>query len=180
MNNNYQSGLTLVELMVTSAITIIIIGTATMLVSTGGRMYNTGWTQTVATIDTSLAAQRMEREIREAAYVTLSTDGTKLTYYSPQTDSSGNYLVPMIASTTAKYFQVTNGSLYWSDKQQPLLTNIQATDPTTSSSYTPFTNVYPGTILRGVKILICVRKTTPTGNDNSRISTTVYVRNLAQ
>ncbi len=178
MKTQSNLGMSLVELMVAMAITTLIVLGSTSLVIMGGRIYQGGWADSTMSMDGGLAMQRLAGELRSAAYMEIVNSGNQINYYMPNAQTNGDFIAPMIASTTQKWFRVQNGNLEWSGRTAPLLTGLLTTDPATGQSYTPFTNVFPTARLRGLRILLNIRKVTNAGNRDYRIGQMVYLRNM--
>lgn len=170
-------GMTLVELLVSLAITTLIVVGSTMLITMGGRIYQGGWYDSTMSMDGGVAMQRLASELRCAAYVEIVNSGNQVNYYMPVADSNGVFTLPMLTSTTQKYFRVQNGNLEWSGRTAPLLTGLLSIDPSTGQSYAPFSNLFPTAALRGISVLLNIRKTTSAGSRDYRIGQMIYMRN---
>ncbi len=178
MRNLTNKGMSLVELMVAMAITTMIVIGSTSLVIMGGRIYQGGWADSTVSMDGGLAMQRLSNELRSAAYMEIANNGNQINYYMPSAQNNGDFIAPMLASTTQRWFRVQNGNLEWSGRTAPLITGLLTTDPSTGQSYTPFANVFPTARLRGIRILLNVRRVTNSGNRDYRIGQMVFLRNM--
>lgn len=157
-----RKGMTLIELLAATTITLILLFAILPMMSTTVRAWHRTSHDTATTMDITLAMRRIASELRYAKETNTNTSGTQL-----------NYVLP---NSTSANFRVENGNLVWSWSNRPLLRGIVLSDPQFGGAYPPFQMAY-GANNRAVIVRLCVRVNTPAGIRTHRLQQLVVLRN---
>lgn len=183
-----RRGMTLVELMAAMAIMGLTVAAMLSLFVFGTRTSR----RTIADVNTaqtnSQALRRISETLREAATVSISNNGTVVTYQLPQRMNSNDpvtgereLIIPVVGDGVNRTFTVSNGTLTDSVNGRVLLRGIMATDPEPDS--TQFNQTYPPFQLstigsrRAVTIQLITSERVGGQQRVARLKTTTLIRN---
>lgn len=183
-----KRGFTLVELMVAMTIIgLLITGMMTVFSESMKSFYKTNTDINLVT-QNSLGMQRVAGTLRSAVSMTISSDGTKVTYYLPKVSGAADavtgekeYLYPMVADTVAQSFTVSGGELKDDSSGRTLAKNVVLVDPDPKSSqynktYAPFQATTVGS-RRALTINFITQDQVLGQPRYTRMKTTVILRN---
>lgn len=160
-----QRGMTLVELLVASSVTLILLFAILPLMSTSVRAWHRTSHDVATTMDVTLAMRRIASELRYAKSIMITEGGQKI-----------NYILP---DNTSAYFKLSGNDLVWSwaPSGQPLLRGVVASDSAFGGTYPIFELAFGGGNSRAVLVRLCVRVNTPAGIRTHRMQQLVVLRN---
>lgn len=182
-----RRGATLVEVMVGSALTaLVLLGTLATLYA-GTRSWVLGQSLIDAEVDGSQAIRSLSLELREAMAVTVATDGQSLTYRMPRRNAAGDFVVPaewdgvnrraILAANASGRFTLSIGV---AGSERALTRNLILVDPDMpgTPTYRVFT-AGPGRITREIQIMVITRTNGPRGEPvYHRVRETLFLRNI--
>lgn len=187
MKNRRLRGTTLVEAMVASVVTGLVLFTAVGTLYSGMRSWIQGLGLINAELDGTQAVRRLNQELREAMSVQVASDGQSLTYRMPQRNAQGDFVVPPLWDGVQRRAIVTalsNGSYSLgfgiAGQEYTISRNIILRDPEVSGAptYRVFTPG-PGGITRQVDVMIVTRTYGPRGAPiYQRVRETLFLRNV--
>lgn len=160
-----KKGMTLIELLVASSVTLILLLALLPLMSSSVRAWHRTSHDVATTMDVTLAMRRIASELRYAKSVLITDGGQKIQYILPD--------------NTSAYFKLSDGgNLIWSwGGQEPLLRGVVTSDPEYGGTYPIFQLAFGGGTSRAVLVRLCVRVNTPAGIRTHRAQQLVVLRN---
>lgn len=187
MRRKCRRGITLVESMVASMLTILVLSASLGTLYSGMRSWVQGQSLIEAETDATQAIRRLNQELREAMAVTVASDGYSVTYRLPSRNGTGDFIVPPVWDGVSRRAIVTsagNGrytlSVGISGSEAVLTRNVIITDPEVNGA--PAYRVFvpgPGGITRQVNIMLVTRTTGPKGKPiYSRVRESLFLRNI--
>jgi Tfp pilus assembly protein PilE len=181
--NRARRGMTTFEMMIATAILTVVLLAGTGVMSTTIQSWARGTAGADAENETSYVVRFVAYRLQEAYSATVSGDGSTVTYFMPQRDMSGNYIVPIVPEATSRSFYLAGGTLYDHDASgtRVLLTGLPSTDrtiPGTNKSYRVFT-AGAGQVVRSVTVHVVTLRGSRGGDDTvwARHRQTIYLRN---
>ncbi len=161
---NASGAFTLIEVLVASSVTLLLILALMPLLSASVRAWHRNSHDVTTVMDVTLAMRRITSELRSARSVMIADSGRTI-YYYPMDGTTGR-------------FALVNGNLTWnfSGNGQPLLSGIVTSDPEYGGTYPLFAMAY-GDTSRTVIVRLCVRVNTPAGLRTHRVQQMVVLRN---
>jgi len=182
MIQSRRRGVTLIEVLVSSFITILCLSAAVGIFLLGMATWLRGQARIDANGTSEHAVRNMSNELREAMLLTVDGNGQGITYERPAKDASGNYTVPLTwDGVTRRFYLDANGNIQWSVNginQKLLCTNVTTTDPVTNKPYVIFTPA-AGTLFHSLTIEVANQKSSYEQEQaSSRSRETVYLRNV--
>lgn len=181
-------GMTLIELLVASATTMMLVLGACTLFFAASKQFYTTEADVDITQSNANGMRYVTQKIRQAMSLTITDSGKSVSYvmpaYSSYVDSTtGEYelVVPLTADGVARSFSVSNGTLYDNKTGKALVKNIVLTDPDPTSSqynqtYAPFTLTTVGS-RRALTINLITQRNVSSSKRYTRMKTTVIIRN---
>lgn len=160
-----QQGMSLVEVLVASSVTLILLLALLPLMSTSVRAWHRTSHDVATTMDVTLAMRRIASELRYAKSIMITDGGQKI-----------NYVLP---DNTSAHFRLVGDDLTWSwaPQGQPLLRGVVTNDPAFGGTYPIFELAFGGGNSRAVLVRLCVRVNTPAGVRTHRVQQLVVLRN---
>ncbi|MEJ5252864.1 MAG: prepilin-type N-terminal cleavage/methylation domain-containing protein [Chthonomonadetes bacterium] len=158
-----NKGMTLIELLVASSVTVILLLALLPLMSSSVRAWHRTSHDVATTMDVTLAMRRIASELRYAKSVLITEGGQKIQYILPD--------------NTSAYFKLSGNELTWSWGQEPLLRGVVTSDPEYGGTYPIFQLAFGGGTSRAVLVRLCVRVNTPAGIRTHRAQQLVVLRN---
>ena len=182
-----NKGATLVEMLVTSVVTVMAIGTAGSVWLAGA----TSWYQGVGKIDAETQSRQAVRlvctELAEAMDVVVDVDGKGVTFHKPGKDVNGDYTTDVTGQPTSdginRRIYLDNGKLLYNGGNgiRTLARNVITTDPLSAGGNQPYKIFTPGlgAITRQVTVMV-VTQTTGAKQEavKARKRETVFLRNI--
>lgn len=187
MNKRIRRGSSLIEVMVASGMTILIIGAAIATMLSGMRSWAQGESFIEAELDGHQAVKRISQEIREAVALSVSPDGRSISYQLPLRDPQGDFIVPAQSDGVNRIIYVSGNTrnrfdLFIGPVANPRLIsrNVILTDPSGvgNPAYRPFI-AGPGAVTREVTVLIVTQTASVEGRPiTHRVRENIYLRNI--
>lgn len=182
-----NSGATLVEMLVTSVITVMAIGTAGSVWLAGA----TSWYQGVGKIDAEMqskgAVKMICTELAESMDAVVDANGQGVTFHKPGKDGNGDYLTDVTGQPTSdgidRRIYLDSGKLIYNTGNglRTLARNVITTDPLSAGGNQPYKIFTPGAgaITRQVTVMV-VTQTTGAKQQavKARKRETVFLRNI--
>jgi len=180
-------GATLVEMLVTSVITVMAIGTAGTVWLAGA----TSWYQGIGKIDAETqsrtAVKLISTELAEAMDVVVDGNGQGVTFHKPGKDGNGDYETDVTGQPVSdgidRRIYLTSGKLIYDGGNglRTLSRNVITTDPLSSGGNQPYKIFTPGlgSITRQVTVMV-VTQTTGANQHvvKARKRETIFLRNI--
>lgn len=180
-----RAGLTLMEVMVSAAISSVVLFSAISLFLTGIGTWARGQGKMEVETQSRQAIRVTSDALREAMWVSVDADGMGLTYRLPRIDGDGAFEVPIIWDGVDRRIALHSGKLQMIDANgtRTICRNVRLTDPLSSGgaqSYRIFTPG-PGAITRRLNVQI-VTETTGGRQEKvvARKRETVFLRNIPE
>jgi len=183
-----KSGFTLLELMVAMTILgFLIVGTMSVFSETMKGFYRSK-TDITITADNALGMDRVAGTLRGACSMSISPDGTVLTYFLPKksalkdaTTGEIEYVEPMVPEVLARTFTISKGVLKDDNSGRVLAKSIVLVDPDPKSTqyqqtYSPFQLTTIGS-RRALTINLITQESVLGNPRYTRMKTTVVLRN---
>lgn len=158
-----QRGMTLVELLVASSVTLVLLFALLPLMSTSVRAWHRTSHDVATTMDVTLAMRRIAGELRYAKAVNITDGGNTIQYTLPDNSSAT--------------FSLNGDKLVWSWGTVPLLAGVVTNDPHFGGTYPLFQLAFGGGNSRAVLVRLCVQVNTPAGIRTHRMQQLVVLRN---
>ncbi len=187
MRMRKKRGATLVELLVSSGISLLVLGAALATLYSGMRSWIMGASMINAEVDGSQAVRRLVSDLREAMAVTVAADGRSVSFRMPQRDANGDFIVPplwdgvsrraILTETTGGKFTLAVGV---TGSEIPVSRNVILIDPEsgTGTAYRVF-SPGPGTVTREIHLMVVTRTNGPRNEPiYHRIRETLFLRNI--
>ncbi|HEY3782543.1 MAG TPA: hypothetical protein VGL56_15785 [Fimbriimonadaceae bacterium] len=185
-----QRGATLVELVVATGLSVMVLGVCLSILFAGSASWATGLGETASASYAQNAVRTISKRLQEAMSVTVASNGQSLTYKLPQTDGNGNYLLPLAWDGINRQvlIQNTNELVMVDGTQQEVVAyGLILTDPYSTNgtkAYAPFTPGI-GTTTNQVTIEVATQAFAHKTNGasktvSSRERETIYLRNIPQ
>lgn len=142
--NRKKRGATLIELMTAVTLSIIVLAGALGVLFSGTASWANGLGQSNAQSDAEMAVRTISEALEPAMSVSVSADGSAVTYELPETDGSGNYVLPLTWDNVTRTISSANNEITMTDggRTRVLINSVIYTDPLSSTgkaSYRIFT-----------------------------------------
>ena len=131
-----RKGTTLLETMVTTIISVMVLGACLSMYIMGAANWARGESAISVESNSRQGVRRVVNELRQAYYVAIDANGMGLTYRRPTLDNQGNFALPLTWDGLDRRIYLSNGTLFMSDGVNPayrVATNIVTKDPFLSS-----------------------------------------------
>jgi hypothetical protein len=185
-----QRGATLVELVVATGLSVMVLGVCLSILFAGSASWATGLGETASASYAQNAVRTISKRLQEAMSVTVATNGQSLTYKLPQTDGQGNYTLPLTWDGVNRQILIQNNSnLVMVDgaRQQVVAYGVIFTDPYSTNGTKPYVLFTPGIGTTTNQVTIEVATQAYAHNTHgattkvaSRERETIYLRNIPQ
>lgn len=179
------AGVTLVELLVGSTISMLVLYGAVMLMVAGSASWYRGEGKILAETQSQRAVRIISIELREAMSITVDANGLGLNYRLPQKDGLGNYIVPAIWDNVTRRIELSGTNIRIVENGSPriICRNVILTDPKSTSGTAPYVIFAPGagTITRQLTVMVVTQTgTLKGGTTTSRSRETLFLRNIPE
>jgi type II secretory pathway pseudopilin PulG len=179
-----RRGLTLIESLFAVSVTAMAIFSATGIWVASVKDWAIGQDRIETETESQIAVRVVADHLREAMTVQIDADGQGISYRKPQTDSSGDYLIPPVWDGVERRIYLDDGSL-WLDESgngnaRELADRVVTNDPgdPDRGDFEIFTPG-PGTIIREVTVFVATEGRTVDGRESvGRHRETIYLRNV--
>ncbi|MBS1723930.1 MAG: hypothetical protein JSS66_13365 [Armatimonadetes bacterium] len=162
-----HSGATLLEAVVASSITVLVLGTTTTVWLAGAKSWYRGAGKIQAETQSRRAVRTVCNELSEAMSVTVDADGMGMTFQKPAKDASGDYVCDVQGQPVSDGF---NRRIYFQSGKLRYLTptgtrllsfNVITTDPNSPGGTTPYKIFVAGAgkITRQVTVMVATQTT---------------------
>lgn len=146
-----KKGGTLIELMTAVCLSVIVLAAALSILFTGTASWANGIGNTNSQNSAQMAVRAIAEKIEPAMYVSVSPNGSTLTYELPQTNANGSYVVPLVWDGVTRTITSSNNEIVFNDgaSQEVLINSVIYTDPLSpggKSSYVVFTPTAGSTV----------------------------------
>lgn len=183
-------GATIIELVVATGISVIVLGACVGIMCAGSASWATGLGHINADNSAQLAVRMIEKRLQEAMWVQVDPNGMGLSYQLPQTDDKGNYVLPLTWDGVNRRVQVenTNQLAFIDDNNSDVIAKgLIFTDPLSPSGTTPYEIFTPNSGATTNQVTVEVA-TQSYGHKTNGASTkvaarereTVFLRNIPQ
>ena len=180
-------GSTLVEMLVTSVITVMAIGTAGSVWVAGATSWYKGAGKIDAETQSRSAVKLICTELAEAMDVVVDANGQGITFHKPGKDGNGDYTTDVTGQPTSdginRRIYLESGKLIYNagNGLRPLARNVITTDPLSTGGNQPY-KIFTGglgAITRQVTVMV-VTQTTGARQEvvKARKRETVFLRNI--
>lgn len=179
------AGATLVELLVGSSISMLVLYGAVMLMVAGSASWYKGEGKILAETQSQRAVRLISSELREAMSITVDANGLGLNYRLPQKDGNGNYIVPAQWDNVTRRIELSGTNIRILENGNPrvICRNVILTDPKSTSGEAPYVIFAPGagTITRQLTVMVVTQTGTYRGGTTtSRSRETLFLRNIPE
>ncbi|MDI9639912.1 prepilin-type N-terminal cleavage/methylation domain-containing protein [Geitlerinema splendidum] len=131
-NRSMRQGFTLVEVLVASGVSVIVMSLALAVFLMVAGTWARGEGLIDGENDTRIALRVISDELREAMWVNIDANGMGLTYRKPLKDSSGNFMIPVTWDGLDRRIEMVGGRLFLestASDRRVIARNILSTDP---------------------------------------------------
>lgn len=179
-----NKGVTTVELLMASGISVGVLFTAVMLFIYGMAQWSRGESFIIAESGSQVAVRSIANELREAMSVTVDGNGLGLSYRLPKKVEDGSWKSPVEWDGVDRRIEYANGSIRVSGGEtvRTICANVILTDPEYegNQAYKVFT-AGTGAITRQLMVMV-VTKTNEYRQEHmtSRSRETIYLRNVPE
>lgn len=182
-----QSGMTLLEAMVASSITVMVLGTVTSVYMSTARSWARGSGKIDAEVQSRRAVRSIASELMEAMDVVVDADGNGLTFHVPQKDANGDYVMDALGQPVSeaanRRIYLSSGSILYNDGKgiRTLARSVITTDPLSTGGSAPYKIFVPGagSITRQVNVMVATRTGGAASEKvSARKRETVFLRNI--
>lgn len=178
-----RSGLTLVEVVVASLLSTMVIFSALSVYLAGMESWLRGSERINAETQSRQGVRMVSDYLREAMAVTVAADGRSLTYRLPQRDVAGDFVYPAMWDGVTRRLYFTNGTIRHDTgtSDRVIVRNVMTSDVGgTTLPYRIFT-AGPGVITRQVTVQVVTRTNTdPTAKAFGRKREVIFLRNIPE
>ena len=176
-------GLTTVELMMASTISVGVLFTAVMLFLFGMAQWSRGEAHITANNGSQVAVRLIASELREAMSVTVDSDGLGLSYRLPKKNESGDWITPVEWDGVERRIDYGDGDIWITGGgERVVCQHVVLNDPQWDGNhaYKVF-SAGSGSITRQLTIMV-VTRTNEYKNEwsTSRSRETIYLRNVPE
>lgn len=177
-----QRGATLVEVMVGASISVLTLVAGVACFMAGMQSWLRGEGAISADRSVNETARTVSSELREAVTLTVSADGTTVTYQKPTLDANGRYVMPLAADGVTRRFQFTSGELRQTVASTTwvLAKGIQTIDPNTGSAYRVFSAANTAIIRQVTFMLVTNHSGFQNAQMSGRIRENIFIRNVPE
>jgi len=156
-----RRGGTLIELMTAVCLSVVVLSAAVGILFSGTASWATGLGKTNSQNDAEMAVRTVAEMVTPAMSVTVSADGSTVTYELPATDSNGNYTIPLVWDGVVRTITSSNNEIIMNDgaAQRVLINSLIYTDPLSTSGIAPYKvfTPLPGSTVRQMTIEIATQ-----------------------
>lgn len=160
-----KHGMTLLEALVASSVTVAVLGTATSVWLAGARSWTRGTGKIDAEVTSRKAVRTITGELVEAMDVTVDGNGQGITFHVPKKDNNGDYVVDVMGQPVSdginRRFYLDSGRLLYYDGKgtRTIARNVITTDPLSSGGSQAYKIFVPGqgAIVRQVTVMVATR-----------------------
>lgn len=179
------AGVTLVELLVGSSISMLVLYGAVMLMVAGSASWYKGEGKIQAETQSQRAVRVISAELREAMSITVDANGLGLNYRLPQKDGNGNYVVPALWDNVTRRIELSGSNIRIVENGSPrtICRNVILTDPKSTTGEAPYVifAAGAGAITRQLTVMVVTRTGTyKGGTTTSRSRETLFLRNIPE
>src|SRR5947209_17276173 len=103
-------GATLIELVVATGISVMVLGACVSIMCAGSASWASGLGRIHADNSAQLAVRMVSKRLQEAMSVAVDANGMGLSYQLPQADSAGNYMLPLAWDGVNRRIQIVNNN----------------------------------------------------------------------
>ena len=179
-------GVSLLEVMVSSTVSLLAITGAVALMIQGSTVWYKGEGKMLAETQSQRAVRMISGELREAMSVTVDGNGLGVSYRLPVIDSNtGNYTTPAIWDNVTRRIEYLEGNLrvVTGGSARVISHNVILTDPQSTGGASSYVIFAPGTglIIRKLSVMVATQTSTTRGSyTKSRSRETIYLRNIPE
>jgi hypothetical protein len=144
-----KRGGTILELMTAVCLSIVVLSTAVGILFTGTASWANGLGTQNSQNDAVMAVRTLSDILAPAMSVSVSADGSTVTYELPQTDANGNYTYPLAWDDVTRTISTAHNEVILSDgnNERVLINSLIYTDPYNSNAaYKVFTPLAGSTV----------------------------------
>jgi type II secretory pathway pseudopilin PulG len=178
-----RSGITLVEVVVASVLSTMVIFSALGVYLAGMESWLRGSERINAETQSRQGVRMISDYLREAMAVTVAADGRSLTYRLPQRDVNGDFIYPAMWDGVTRRIYFINGTIRHDTgaNDRVIVRNVLTTDVGgTNANYRQFT-AGPGAITRRVTVQIVTRTNDdPAVEAIGRKREVIFLRNIPE
>ena len=178
-----KRGLSLVEIIVVTALTVVLVGTMTSLLLSSMGIWAARSGQTQADTEAALAMQQIVRDLSQALTISIDGAGQSISYTLPaRLDGEYAFRVPVEPERDATgqikihSLYVDGTALYSSDRERPMIASMPGRDPDTGETYAVFLLV-AGTE-NCIQVTLVSSQRAGKGTKHTKTVQQVLVRNL--
>ena len=183
---NKQSGMSLLEAMVASSITIMVLGTATAIWFSAASSWLRGSGRIDAETQSRKAVRTIAGELTEAMDVAVDGDGLGLTFHVAEKDEDGEYKTDALGQPLSdgvnRRIYLSGAKVIYSDGSglRTLAKNVIKTDPLSANGATAYKIFTPGqgSITRQVTIMVATQTAAGKEKVTGRKREIVFLRNI--
>lgn len=178
-----QRGFTVVELVTGAGVLTLVLLMGVNIMAMAYRSVHQGMQNATIENDTQYSIRYIAHRLREAAAVTVDSDGLGISFYAPAKDGNGNYVTPLTPSSVEHRFYYSDGKIYerLGDRTPKAVVDYAMnSDPTTGQSGSSFRifRASSSGVVRMITVLLVARRSTPSGYVTARVREAVYLRNI--
>ena len=185
MKRRKTSGATLVEMMVVSIVSTIVIFVSLACFLQGVGSWAKGQSHMLVEDQSRRSLRIVSDELREAMSVFVDVDGMGLTYRKPQLDIDGNFVTPVVWDGVTRRIHYSSGKLYMgaAGQERVICNDVIATDPKLTGN-PPYRTFIPaaGAITRALdmKVVTSTNSGVDASKTISRKRETIFLRNVPE
>lgn len=180
-----RSGLTMVEVLTASALSVMLVFTTLAVFLEGMSSWTRGQGRISAETQSQQAVRKISDELREAMSVTVEAGGNGVTYQRPMKDSNGDFLVPPTWDNVNRRIYYSDGRLMIQSgaTSRVFVQNVILTDPKSTGGSTAYKIFTPalGTTVRSLTVMIAtLTNGAKDEHVTGRTREVVFLRNIPQ
>lgn len=185
MKNKRIRGVSMIEVLTASFMTVMVVTTAVATMLYGLSSWAKGQGRIYAETDSQKAIRKISMELREAMLVTVDANGLGLSYRRPKLDNDGNYITPAEWDLVDRRIELVDSSLriVTGGQTRTICKGIVLTDPLTSGgtgTYKIFQSP-AGAITRQITVQVVTKRNTYKAMQSySRTRETIFLRNVLE
>ncbi len=182
-NTTKKKGGTLIELMTAVCLSIIVLSAAISILFTGTASWANGIGNTNSENGAEMAVRSIAERIEPAMSVSVSPNGSTLTYELPKTNANGTYVLPLAWDGVTRTITSAHNSIIFTDgaSQQVLINSVIYTDPLSPGGISPYVVFTPtaGSTIKQVAVEVATQYHGYQGNKTqNRCREIINLRNV--
>lgn len=184
MKRKKTAGFTLVETLTAALITPLVLGGVIVVYLAGATSWSKGHASISATASSQMGVRTACELLRNAMWISVSSDGATVRYRMPARDEAGDFIVPAQSDGVFRAISVSGSDLVSQvgGTKKVVCSHIIAFDPLTANrtSYKFFTPG-PGAVPTSITVELATSEAAPRGQSTyGRNRETIYLRNIPE